>query len=275
MNENMILRNIQALMSDSILLNQDTLSDLDAMLKIYPYFQTGRILHLKNLQQVNDSRFSGELFKTALCVMDRSKLLHYIEGMPLKPEKKMMTTDMDIIDTKGRTLALIDAFLSEEGTTMSPDTSPKDTQEKEYLIERNQIPLPQKMLISYDYLSFLVDSHHKTNPVTEEGEMLSEVRLQHQDLIDNFILENEEGTKIQVRIPEGDDIKKDPVLQKEKDEKDEFFSETLAKIYIKQKRYAKALDIIRKLYLKFPEKNIYFADQIRFLEILIANSKTT
>ena len=55
---------------------------------------------------------------------------------------------------------------------------------------------------------------------------------------------------------------------------DTFFTESLAKIYIKQRRYEKALQIIKKLSLKYPEKNIYFADQIRFLEKLIINIKT-
>jgi hypothetical protein len=54
---------------------------------------------------------------------------------------------------------------------------------------------------------------------------------------------------------------------------DKFFTETLAKIYIKQQRYDKALKIIQQLSLKYPKKNRYFADQIRFLEKLIINSK--
>jgi hypothetical protein len=55
---------------------------------------------------------------------------------------------------------------------------------------------------------------------------------------------------------------------------DSYFTETLAKIYIKQRRYGKALEIIRKLNLKYPKKSIYFADQIRFLEKLVINEKT-
>lgn len=52
---------------------------------------------------------------------------------------------------------------------------------------------------------------------------------------------------------------------------DTTFSESLAKIYIKQQRFDKALEIISGLNLKYPEKSVYFADQIRFLQKLILN----
>lgn len=55
---------------------------------------------------------------------------------------------------------------------------------------------------------------------------------------------------------------------------EEFLTESLAHIYIKQRKYQRALEIIKCISLKNPEKNIYFADQIRFLEKLIINVKT-
>ena len=55
---------------------------------------------------------------------------------------------------------------------------------------------------------------------------------------------------------------------------EEFLTESLAHIYIKQRKYERALEIIKEISLKNPEKNVYFADQIRFLEKLIINVKT-
>jgi len=274
----MVYNHIETLMDNPVLLTEETLPELETLVRIYPYFQTGRILHLKNLQQVHDESFSQELPKTALCVADRSKLFHYINGYPQKPEKRELYP-LPELKEKNRTMALIDAFLSDEETNeriavASEENTSTDKALSSQKNEKNteEIPLSQKMMISYDYLSFLLNSHHVITENNQE-EQYEKVKLQHQDLIDNFISENENGNKIKIKIPDADEIKNDPILKKEKDEKDEFFSETLAKIYIKQKRYEKALDIIRKLYLKFPEKNIYFADQIRFLELLITNSK--
>lgn len=50
-------------------------------------------------------------------------------------------------------------------------------------------------------------------------------------------------------------------------------SESLAKFYIKRHRYDKAYEIISQLSLNFPEKSIYFADQLRFLRKLIASQR--
>ena len=50
-------------------------------------------------------------------------------------------------------------------------------------------------------------------------------------------------------------------------------SESLAKIYIKTKRSERAYEILNRLSLAFPEKNAYFADQLRFLrKLMLAES---
>ena len=48
-------------------------------------------------------------------------------------------------------------------------------------------------------------------------------------------------------------------------------TESLAKLYIARHKYSKALEIIESINLNFPEKSIYFADQIRFLRKLVLN----
>jgi hypothetical protein len=106
------------------------------------------------------------------------------------------------------------------------------------------------------------------------------VQLKNQDIIDQFISADEQS-KIKIVLPKKtgkepeEDLEELEIPHWDKVEESSFFSETLAKIYLKQKKYDKALEIIRKLNLIYPEKSIYFADQIRFLEKWINHSHKT
>jgi hypothetical protein len=104
----------------------------------------------------------------------------------------------------------------------------------------------------------------------------SDPKLQSQVLVDGFIKEAEERTStgwMLVEPGQGNTVEAPKQMGEYSSSDDSFFTETLAKIYIKQRKYVKALEIIRNISLKDPKKNIYFADQIRFLEMLIINTK--
>ncbi|MGN1237179.1 MAG: tetratricopeptide repeat protein, partial [Bacteroidaceae bacterium] len=49
----------------------------------------------------------------------------------------------------------------------------------------------------------------------------------------------------------------------------DYFTETMAGLYIKQQKYEQALEIIEALNADNPKKSVYFADQIRYLKLLI------
>ena len=85
------------------------------------------------------------------------------------------------------------------------------------------------------------------------------------DLIDKFIIANPRIDPVRDKSEHpGEDFSK-PFA----DEKGGFITETLAKIYISQGYYSKAIDIYEKLSLKFPEKSSYFATQIENVKELI------
>ncbi|NOZ48321.1 MAG: hypothetical protein GXO79_16325 [Chlorobi bacterium] len=83
-------------------------------------------------------------------------------------------------------------------------------------------------------------------------------------LIDEFIDTNPKITPVQSEDKEITNFAEESVK-----ETTEFFTETLATIYIKQKAYNKAILAYEKLSLKYPEKSIYFANQIKKIKKLI------
>ena len=118
-----------------------------------------------------------------------------------------------------------------------------------------------------DYVAYLMD-------IEPDGgqEMPGEMpKMFGQDLIDSFINDDKGGFQLR-EVPEYRPEPQPEPSEEENGVESEYFTETLARIYIKQGRYSKALEIIQRLSLQIPKKNAYFADQIRFLEKLIVNS---
>ena len=249
-------------------LNRETLFELRTLLARYPYFQTARLLYLKNLYLLHDITFGEELRRAALYITDRRVLFSLVEGEKyalknLRPEKQM--EENPGLD---RTLSLIDAFLS----------SLPEEREKE-------ISLPVTPVV--DYSAYLMQD-------ASQEETVDAPKLKGQDWIDSFLEKSSteplishapvgpveekpeplvvEEEKQPFRIEENEAEEEEAPVEVLDDES--YFTETLAKIYVKQQRYSKALEIIRRLNLKYPKKNAYFADQIRFLEKLIINAKS-
>ena len=61
-------------------LNRDTLYELRTLLARYPYFQTVRLLYLKNLFLLHDITFGEELRRSAIYITDRKILFNLVEG---------------------------------------------------------------------------------------------------------------------------------------------------------------------------------------------------
>lgn len=85
------------------------------------------------------------------------------------------------------------------------------------------------------------------------------------DLIDRFIMTNPRiEPKMEKTVVQNEDLSR-PYIE----EQGVFVTETLAKIYLTQGYYSKAIDIYEKLSLKFPEKSDYFAAQIEKIRKII------
>jgi len=96
------------------------------------------------------------------------------------------------------------------------------------------------------------------------SEPLSAKQLQT-ELIDRFIIANP-------RIEPVKEKTDNPVIDISKpftEPREEFLTETLARIYVKQGYFSKAIDIYERLSLKYPEKSSYFASLILEVKELI------
>lgn len=259
----MISANIQHWILHPEALNKDTLYELRTLVARYPYSQVLRLLYLKNLYLLHDVTFGGELRKAIVYVSDRRKLFYLIEGekYTLQSRKKPSLQEEALLETEpslDRTLTLIDAFLATVPEEVSGQTG---------------------LDYSTDYTAYLLQEEEE--PSVEDNAPATP-RLRGQDLIDGFIEKSGSESNLRIMLPgrveaveEDQPQNEEPEnVNSEEDEDDSCFTETLAKIYVKQQRYSKALEIIEKLSLKYPKKNAYFADQIRFLEKLIINAKS-
>ncbi|MCX4292214.1 MAG: hypothetical protein OSJ36_10545 [Odoribacter sp.] len=87
-------------------------------------------------------------------------------------------------------------------------------------------------------------------------------------LIDKFITEEPTMPRGNLEAVENCDLSEESSMEKE-----DLFSETLAKIYIKQQLYEKAVATYIKLSLKYPEKSVYFAHRIEKIKAKINNNE--
>jgi uncharacterized protein HemY len=236
-------------------LDRDTLYELRSTLALYPYFQTARLLLLQNLYLLHDPSFDEELRRAAIYITDRRVLFQMIEAAHYRlktPQAQVKETE-DEQKREDRTITLIDTFL---------DSIPKE-EEKTDPDKPKRKPTPADAAV--DYVSYLIETQ------TEEDATQDVPQLIGQNLIDTFI-NNDKGKIVLSETPELTPELETEQQEEEKEPEEGYFTETLARIYIKQGRYSKALEIIRRLSLQYPKKNAYFADQIRFLEKLIINN---
>jgi hypothetical protein len=87
-----------------------------------------------------------------------------------------------------------------------------------------------------------------------------------EDLIDRFIRENPTIQPRGTHLRQSDEISSP---EEEHKDTDEFITETLARIYLKQGFYQKAIKAFQRLSLKYPEKSVYFARQIEEITKLL------
>ena len=247
-------------MADPSLLTKSSLQDLRQMMDDYPYFHAVRLLYLKNLAVIQDVRLEKELKKMSVFVPDRRLLYHLINDHSMDLDKRKEQKPSSSHKTKTEIVfEVIEKALPED----EPDG-------QDFVSKFISKPVTKQM-VSSDYSNWL--AQNVDDIPSEDG---TGSRLKHQELIDSFIATesklsqrmNQTAVKKDAETTDQTETTFDNPLEKTSLD-DSYFTETLARVYIGQKRYDKALEIIRVLSLKYPQKNRYFADQIRYLEKII------
>ena len=212
--------------------------DLELEYEEYPYFSVLRLLYLRKLYAENHEGKERALNKNALYISDRKNLFFFLEAPDYINDRTKKETDP---------FRLIDEYLS------AVNASQKQELTDLYLLQPTSYS---------DYLQWNLSEGKK--PHTKEKKE-PDPNTEYQELLKTLAPQIEKTA---------DDVSpSDKEQENTNNFQKSYFTETLARIYIKQKRYEKALQIIRNLSLKYPKKNIYFADQIKLLEKLIINDK--
>ena len=230
------------MMNDAQKLSQYSVSELQQLVRQFPYFQTARKLLLHKLNTEGIDIFEQELKKSSVYIGDRAKLYFYLNANfpqgALQNDQSL--PDLSLITTQQTNK---DSNISISGGSHEDST--------------------------FNYL-FLSEDEVDVINGEEKKEMIESGKYEagdEMDLIDKFMSTGvgkiappkEDGPTVNLAK---DSVKENPAI----------LTETLARIYIKQKKYDKAIDIFNSLSLKFPEKSAYFADRIKELDILIKSS---
>ena len=259
---------------------------LEKILYDFPYFQSARSLHLKGLYKQGSFKYNSELKNTAIFTTDRTILFDLITSENFAgiqksyfEEKEAQILDITVVDSK-----IIDAIpvektvvskleksiissITEANPNIKDETTCKEIEEKT-VEEKLEIgkPLTFNNSETHSFQEWLQLA--KIKPIVREESTIIENNLSSKlDIIDKFIEANP-------KIPP---VKKDtstPAVPIKTEDNSYLMTETLAKVYLEQKKYSKAIQAYEILILKYPEKFTFFADRISDIKTLQQNNNS-
>lgn len=266
---------IIALIQSSAAFDGSEVGQLVHLSEMYPYCAVIQKVTLKALAVDEDLRYDERLPFVATVVRNRAKLHDYIFNNLSEGISNNQVGDSILVDDKQTDVVLEEELLVPELNPSVEDYFEEVSSSSVFGGSKsNVLQLAVQGAVNekdesgaHSFSDWLVVMNkQKTlctplsgSPISSSGKW---------SLIDNFITE-------QPAIKRSTEISK-PIKKVEEFvdvDNEAFITETLARIYVKQKHYEKAVGIFEKLSLKYPEKNTYFAAQIKLIEQSKNNEK--
>ncbi len=226
----MVKNNYINILNNPEAIEKQNTAELKSVIEQFPYFQSARALFLKALKDQESYKYNNELKITAAYTTDRSILFNFITSSLFKEK--------------------------ENNTELLSNTN--FTDDIEEVKEKLNIGKP---------LSFTKNETHSFNQWLQlSSGTIKKINLEkekslQENIIDRFITTSPKISRINknaISSIKPVDTVSEPLLM----------TETLAKIYLEQKKYDNAIKAYEILSLKYPEKSSFFADQIKRIRIL-------
>jgi tetratricopeptide (TPR) repeat protein len=273
-------------------INEKQTDALGKVLNDFPYFQSARALQLKGLFNQNSFKYNYALKVTASHTTDRTVLFDFITSNTfvaiqkgLYDKKVMELLDISVVDYEEiKSVLQLEPKINslEKSILTSIKESTTGVDEKE--ITSNLAMTAEENLELGKPLDFSSNEKHsfqewlqlsRVQPVVREKEIgsnntataLNEDKKKKLDLIDKFI---EASPKIPP-IKLGSETTTN--FESNQADNSYLMTETLARVYLEQKKYQRAIQAYEILILKYPEKSSFFADRISDIKILQQNNK--
>jgi tetratricopeptide (TPR) repeat protein len=268
------LNNITYLLNNPQAVDENQTMALENILQQYPYFQGIRALYLKGLYNLNSYRYNFELKKTAAHTTDRTILFDFI----ISDSFKIVNTEIIEKQQKEVNDIIVDDFIIVPNFAFSMNEPIEKFKESNEISLEPLTEIEEKLEINKPLQFDLEEKHSfsewlqlaKFSPIDREKEEVTEEITEEKkkklDIIDKFIESNPKIGPIKETIKNAD------ITERSSEEPTHLMTETLARIYLEQKKYKKAIQAYDILILKYPEKSIFFANRIKDIKELQQNN---
>ena len=271
-----------ALLENPLDISQDAdIAALKQIVETYPYFQAARGMELIGLKNSNSFKHNAALKKHAAYTSDRSWLFEIITQEAFNKSKNtdqsIETSSTDETVNSSKELTDIDTSAQRDTeaqyTDQTSDEAHKVSEAQETSMSSLELgkPLEFNKNDRYSFEEWLQLSTKKSLDTKSKKEETNtsekNKKAAKMAQINAFIATN---PKISPPLPSTEKI---TIKDAEKINKEALMTETLARVYLEQKKYKKALQAYKILSLKYPEKNSFFASQIKVVQKLIKENK--